>query len=93
MTSQQVEGGTLRTLYDMVIAPFSHLIEGDELIIIPDRSSFLIPYAALMDQHSRHLSEKLRIRLAPSLTSLRLLQSVRKAAIVHLVHCLLVIRG
>ena len=73
LTSQQVEGGTLRTLYDMVIAPFSHLIEGDELIIIPDRSSFFIPYAALMDQHSRHLSEKLRIRLAPSLTSLRLL--------------------
>ena len=72
-TSQQVEGGTLRTLYDMVIAPFSHLIEGDELIIVPDRSSFFIPYAALMDQHSRHLSEKLRIRLAPSLTSLRLL--------------------
>ena len=73
LTSQQVEGGTLRTLYDMVIAPFSHLIEGDELIIIPDRSSFFIPYAALMDQHSRHLSEKLRIRLAPTLTSLRLL--------------------
>ena len=73
MTSQQVEGGTLRTLYDMVIAPFSHLIEGDELIIIPDRSSFFIPYAALMDQHSRHLSEKLRIRLAPTLTCLRLL--------------------
>ena len=69
LTSQQVEGGTLRTLYDMVIAPFSHLIEGDELIIIPDRSSFFIPYAALMDQHSRHLSEKLRVRLAPSLTS------------------------
>ena len=73
LTSQQVEGGTLRTLYDMVIAPFSHLIEGDELIIVPDRSSFFIPYAALMDQHSRHLSEKLRIRLAPSLISLRLL--------------------
>ena len=73
LTSQQVEGGTLRTLYDMVIAPFSHLIEGDELIIIPDRSSFFIPYAALMDQHSRHLSEKLRIRLAPTLTCLRLL--------------------
>ena len=73
LTSQQGEGGTLRTLYDMVIAPFSHLIEADELIIVPDRSSFFIPYAALMDQHSRHLCEKLRIRLAPSLTSLRLL--------------------
>ena len=73
LTSQQGEGGTLRTLYDMVIAPFSHLIEADELIIVPARSSFFIPYAALMDQHSRHLCEKLRIRLAPSLTSLRLL--------------------
>ena len=73
LTSQQGEGGALKALYDMVIAPISHLIEGDELIIVPDRSSFFIPYAALMDQHSRHLSEKLRIRLAPSLTSLRLL--------------------
>ena len=73
LTSQQGEGGALKALYDMVIAPISHLIEGDELIVVPDRSSFFIPYAALMDQHSRHLSEKLRIRLAPSLTSLRLL--------------------
>ena len=73
LTSQQGEGGSLRTLYDMVIAPFSHFIEGDELIIVPDRSSFFIPYAALMDHNSRHLSETLRIRLAPSLTSSRLL--------------------
>ena len=35
--------------------------------------TFLIPYAALLDQNSRYLSETLRIQLAPSLTSLRLL--------------------
>ena len=70
---QDDESATLKTLYDLVIAPFSDLINGDELIIIPDRASFLIPYAALMDQQSRYLSETLRIRLAPSLTSLLLL--------------------
>ena len=63
----------LRELYDVVIAPISHLIKDEELIIVPDGSSFLIPYAALLDQNSRYLSETLRIRLAPSLTSLSLL--------------------
>ena len=64
---------SLRELYDVMIAPISHLIEDEELIIVPDGSSFLIPYAALLDQNSRYLSERLRIRLAPSLTSLSLL--------------------
>ena len=67
------ESVALKTLYDVVIAPFSHLIKGDQLIIVPDRSSFLIPYVALVDQNSRYLSETMRIRLAPSLRSLRLL--------------------
>ena len=71
--SQQDEERCLKTLYDLIIAPISHLINDDELIIVPDGSSFLIPYAALMDQDSRYLSETWRIRLAPSLRSLRLL--------------------
>ena len=73
ISQQDDESATLKTLYDLVIAPFSDLINCDELIIIPDRASFLIPYAALMDQQSRYLSETLRIRLAPSLKSLWLL--------------------
>ena len=73
LTSLQPGNDALRELYDVVIAPISHLIEDEELIIVPDGSSFLIPYAALVDQNSRYLSETLRIRLAPSLTSLRLL--------------------
>ena len=64
----------LKGLYDVFIAPISHLIEGDELIIVPDRSSFLIPFAALVDQHSRYFSETVRIRLVPSLTSLLMLK-------------------
>ena len=73
MKSKQDKDGALKTLYDVVIAPISPLIEGDELVLVPDRYSFLIPYAALVDQHSRYLSETVRIRLAPSLTCLRLL--------------------
>ena len=72
-TPSQAEADALRELYDVVIAPISHLIKDEELILVPDGSSFLIPYAALLDQNSRYLSETLRIRLAPSLTSLRLL--------------------
>ena len=72
-TSSQAGGDALRELYDVTIAPISHLIEDEELIIVPDGTSFLIPYAALKDQNSRYLSERLRIRLASSLTSLRLL--------------------
>ncbi|CAH3020182.1 unnamed protein product [Porites evermanni] len=72
-TSSQAGGDALKELYNVVIAPISHLIKDEELIIVPDGSSFLIPYAALLDQNSRYLSETLRIRMAPSLTSLRLL--------------------
>ena len=77
-TSSQAEVDALRELYDVVIAPISHLIKDEELIIVPDGSSFLIPYAALLDQNFRYLSETLRIRLAPSLTSLRLLSECPK---------------
>ena len=63
----------LETLNEAIFASISHWITGDEVIIVPDGQSFLIPYAALVDQHSKYLSERLRIRLAPSLTTLRLL--------------------
>ena len=63
----------LETLNEAVFASISHWITGDEVIIVPDCHSFLIPYGALVDQHSKYLSERLRIRLAPSLTTLRLL--------------------
>ena len=72
-TSSQAGGDALKELYDVVIAPISPLLKDEELIIVPDGALFLIPYAALLDRNSRYLSETLRIRLAPSLTSLSLL--------------------
>ena len=72
-TPPQEGDDALKKLYDIIIAPFLHLINGNELVIVPDGASFLIPYAALVDQNGRYLSETLRIRLAPSVTSLMLL--------------------
>ena len=53
--------------------PAADLVEGDELLIIPDGSLWLSPYAAFKDGNSKYLCESFRIRLAPSLTSLRLI--------------------
>ena len=63
----------LSTLYDIVMKPVADLVQGDELVIIPDGPLWLAPYAALKDGNSNYLCESFRIRLAPSLTSLRLL--------------------
>ena len=63
----------LKILYDVAINPIIHLIDGDEVTIVPDGPLLLAPFAALMDERSRYLSESLRIRLVPSLTSLQLI--------------------
>ncbi|CAH3163040.1 unnamed protein product [Pocillopora meandrina] len=63
----------LSTLYDTVMKPVADLLIGDELLIIPDGPLWLASYAALKDDNSKYLCESFRIRLAPSLTSLRLI--------------------
>ena len=73
LTSEQEEVYALKALSDVLIGPISHLVQGDEVVIVPDAALFLVPYAALVDQHSRYLSETLRIRLVPTLTSLKLM--------------------
>ena len=50
---------------DAIIGPIADLCQGDELIIVPDGPLCLAPLAAL--------SETIRIRTVPSLTSLRLI--------------------
>ncbi|CAH3164293.1 unnamed protein product [Pocillopora meandrina] len=63
----------LSTLYDIVMKPVADLIEGDELLIIPDGPLWIAPYAALKDGNSKYLCESFTIRVAPSLASLRLI--------------------
>ena len=63
----------LSTLYNIIIEPIDDLLQGDELVIVPDRSLWLAPYAALVDADSKYLCESFRMRLIPSLTCLRLI--------------------
>ena len=51
------------------------LLTEPEIIIVPDRFSYRVPFAALRDEPAgRYLSDKYRIRIVPSLTTLRLIQ-------------------
>ena len=67
------EGNPLVILYKYIIAPVADLVQGDELIVVPDGPLWLAPYAALLDSNSKYLRESFRIRLIPSLTSLKMI--------------------
>ena len=64
----------LPQIYKMIIAPVADLLDRPEIIIVPDRSLFKVPFAALQDESGRYLSETFRIRIVPSLTTLKLIQ-------------------
>jgi len=56
---------SLQPLHDVIIGPIADLCQGDELIIVPEGPLCLAPFSAL--------SESIRIRTVPSLTSLKLI--------------------
>ncbi|KAL9951647.1 hypothetical protein ACROYT_G044354, partial [Oculina patagonica] len=64
----------LSLCHKLIIAPAADLIEGPEIIIVPERSLYNIPLAALTDESGKYLSETFRIRVVPSLTTLKLIQ-------------------
>ena len=63
----------LRSLCEMIIDPIVDLIQGYELIIVPDGPLFLAPFAAFLDHRYKYLCESYSIRLIPSLTTLKLI--------------------
>ena len=65
----------LQKLYHVVIDPIRDLIQGDGIVVVPQGPLCLAPYAAFMDLNSKYLFETLRIRLLPSLSSLRLIMN------------------
>ena len=73
MTSSRSESNSLSIFYNCIVGPIADLLEGDELIIIPDGPLCLAPIAAFMDDESKYLSENIRIRILPSLMSLKLI--------------------
>lgn len=54
-------------------ARFHTWVRGEEVTIVPDGPLFLVPYASVTEQHSRYLSETIRVRLVPSPSSTKLM--------------------
>ena len=64
----------LSLCYRMVIGPVADLLEEPEIIVVPDRFLNAVPFAALRDKGGKYLSETFRIRIVPSLLTLKLIQ-------------------
>ena len=73
--SSSFETKSLQTLYKVVMDPIRDLLQSDEVVIVPQGPLCLAPYAVFIDLKSNYLCETLRIRLLPSLSSLRLIQN------------------
>ena len=66
---------SLQLCSTLLIAPVADVLTEPEIIIVPDRSLYRVPFAALRDQPGgEYLSETFRIRFVPSLSTLKLIQ-------------------
>ena len=63
----------LRMLYDVIVEPIGDLINGNEIIFVPESSLWSVPFAALMDSDSNYLCDSFRVRTISSLTTLKLI--------------------
>ena len=64
---------SLKSFFDLIIAPVADLVHGNDLVLVPEGPLCLVPYAALMNPKQEYLCESLKIRLIPSLTTLKLI--------------------
>ena len=64
-------------LHKIIFAPVVDFLDEPEIIIVPDRSLYQVPFAALIDENGKCLLENFRIRIVPSLTTLKLIQDSR----------------
>ncbi|KAK3736053.1 hypothetical protein QZH41_012232, partial [Actinostola sp. cb2023] len=72
---EEYDDSPLEILYNMLLSPVQDKLTHDEIVIIPDGPLFTVPYAALRNpQNNSYFSEHKRIRLAPSLMTLKLLK-------------------
>ncbi|CAH3108245.1 unnamed protein product [Pocillopora meandrina] len=66
---------SLYLCYKMFIAPVYDLLDEPEVIIVPDRRLYKVPFAALSEREgAQYLSETHKIRIIPSLTTLKIIQ-------------------
>ena len=67
-----LQKSALSTLYDTIVEPIQDLLLGTELVFVPEGPLCLAPFAAFKGPNSKYLCESFRIRVAPSLTSLKM---------------------
>lgn len=80
--SAKARENALKILFERLVAPALNLklhYNLEEVVVIPDGLLNIVPYAALIDQSGKYLSETMQIRLAPSLTTLKTLQECPKS--------------
>ena len=63
----------LAICHKLIIAPVMNFHKGPEIIIVPDRALYQIPFPALTNESGKYLSETFRIRTVPSLTTVKLI--------------------
>ena len=69
----ELQKSALSTLYEIIIEPIQDLFLGNELIFVPEGQLCLAPFAAFEGPNSKYLCKSFRIRLSPSLTSLKMI--------------------
>ena len=67
----------LSLCHRILIGSVADLLKEREILIVPDRCLNRVPFAALRDKNGKYLSETFRIRIVPSLTTLKLIQDSR----------------
>ena len=72
--NQKISSPNFAQCYKMIIAPVADLLDIPEIITVPDSVLYKVPFAALTDESEKYFSESFRIRLSPSLTTLKLIQ-------------------
>lgn len=61
--------------YKLFLEPLADcLCDETEIIIVPNRCLFRVPFAALEDERGKYLSDSFRIRIIPSLLTIKLIQ-------------------
>ena len=64
----------LTLFYELLVNPVSNLLDEPEIIIVPDRNLYRVPFPALLNESGKYLSQRFRIRVVPSLSTLKLIQ-------------------
>ena len=63
-------------LHQVILSLADELQEDEEIIFVPKGPMFQVPFAALQSEKSEYLADKVRVRLVPSITTLKILQDL-----------------